>query len=313
MLPTCFTGAAMRNRNLIAVVLAAMASTAAMAEDRQTLQWMALDLPPASMPVGGKPTEGIVDAALTMIFAEMPEVAHRIVLTPSVRAWNNLAEGERMCFVTAILTAERERIAYVIRTHLIPPLQLMVREDMVDKFPRNPSGEVLPAALFDRTDLRGLITQKRSYSPELDALLRMRNPKADIRAVNVASSGANLLQMVRVGRADYTIEYDFTLAFLQSRLPELNNGAKLIALPIAGTQPFEVGIACPRTEWGRAMIMRLDAIVARVSQLPQYQAGQIRWFSADTMKRDKKAQTEFYRERAKLTDPAKFEPLPAIN
>ncbi|MFA9217948.1 MAG: hypothetical protein ACEQSK_12700, partial [Sphingomonadaceae bacterium] len=137
------------------------------ADTDKVITWMAMDLPPALMIVDGQLTNGFVDNALKMIFAEFPGVQHRFALTPTARAWNNLARGIPMCFLTPLRTKEREAIAFFTSTQLISPVQLLAREDIVDRLPRNAEGEVLLDVLIQQSRLRGLIIPRRSYTQDL--------------------------------------------------------------------------------------------------------------------------------------------------
>lgn len=272
------------------------------------LTWMVMDLPPAGIIEDGRLTDGFVDLTMKMIFDEMPEFEHRVEVTPISRIWLKLSEGAPTCFTTALVTPERERVAYITLTHLILPLQLVARSAAVDKLPRNKKGEVLADQLFERSDLSGLVTPKRSCSAPLDALLAARPASSGIHEVAEAGSGSNILQMLSRGRADYTIEYDFVLNYQYQKSPQTIKIQDLRVLPFAGAQPMPAGIACPRTEWGHKMILRLDAILLRISQRAQYREASRRWMSPDIIKRNQATYNEFYRRRMLPTDPAKFPP-----
>ena len=304
-----------KSRMWLAGTLAALALTtgpgAAQAQGRATLDWMVMDLPPSSIPVDGKITDGMVDVILKMIFAEMPEFEHRIVVTPIARTWATLSEGAPMCFTTALITPERERIAYTTLTQLIPPLQVVARAEVAAKLPLNDKGEVLPSTLFDRADLRGLVTPRRSYGATLDALLAMRPGKSGIQEVIASGSGSNILQMLSMERGDYTIEYDYVLKYQQSRNAAIDKSLRVLS--IAGAQPIPSGIACPHTEWGRKMVTRIDTILARISQRPEYQTAKHRWLSPETIKRYQKAEAEFFKRRAQPTDASKYPVWPTPN
>ena len=274
--------------------------------NKPQMDWMTMDLPPVLMIQDGKPTDGFVDTILKLLFAEMPETQHRIQVLPAARLWANLARGAPMCFVTPLRTPEREKIAYFTSTQLIPPVQLVVREDMVDNLPRNAQGEVLPQPLFNSPYLRGLVTLGRGYTHSVDTLLQQRAAVSGVREIAAADSGVNVLQMLRLGRADYTLEFDYVVTYLQERNLSLQKGAPLKSLPIAGALPQIAGIACPHTEWGRSMIVKLDAIVARISQRPDYQAAINRWLTPEVAKRYQKEMAEFYRQRAQPTDASQY-------
>ncbi|WP_457421678.1 TIGR02285 family protein [Roseateles sp. P5_E7] len=292
-------------QGLVALPLA-LAACGAQAAGKPVLTWVVLDLPPGSMPVNGRLTDGINDTALKLVFEEMPDWEHKVTVANTARAMLMLSEGAQACFGSALHTPERERIAYFTLAYLLPPLQLLARADTVERLPRNEQGEVLPAVLFDRPDLRGLVIPQRSYSATLDALLNRRSADSGIRAVLATEGGINLIKMLRLGRADYLIEYDFVLTLLQSRNPGVKQGVPLQALPLAGTAPIQVGVACPHTEWGRKAIIAIDAAIAKASSRPDYRNAVNRWLAPEVAKRYQKQQTEFFQRRARPADPGKY-------
>ena len=298
-------------RCLAGVLLSLCVSLVHAADTAKEMVWMAMDFPPALIIVDGQPTNGFVDTILKMIFAEMPETRHRILITPAARGWSNLSQGQAMCFVTPLRTREREAIAYFTSTQPIPPIQLVTRNDVINKLPLNAQGEVLSAALVNQSGLRGLITPGRSYTQSLDTLLSQRNAQSDVRNVVAALNGSNILHMISRGRADYTFEFDYILAYDELRHPQLQKGFALKSLPIEGVRWQVAGIACPHTEWGRDMVIRLDAIVARLSQRPEYQAALRRWLTPDTVKRYSKELNDFYRKRAQRTPASEYQLRPA--
>lgn len=283
-----------------------LTATAALAADKPVMTWMLIDLPPASMPVNGLPTTGVSDSPLLLLAEQWPEVEHRYVVVSPARAMATLVAGEQACFGTALYTPERERVAYFSLTHVAPPLQLVVRTDVIQKLPVDDSGRVLPAALFDRSDLRGIVQTKRSYSPVLDALLNLRDPKSGIGNATSTDGGFNILQMLMRDRADYTLEHDFVFGYQMKRYPQAFADKTLKSLPVAGTEPIHVGIACPHTEWGREAILKIDGLLSGIAGNPGYQDSMSRWLTADVQMRYKSLQTQFFKQRAKPTDPVRY-------
>lgn len=271
------------------------------------MTWLIQDLPPVSMPVNGQPTAGTTDVLLKLIAREWPEANHQYVVSNTSRALAMLTEGQEACFSGAVITPERERFAYFAPTHFGIPLQLVTRSDLIAKLPKNEAGEVLPANLFDSASLRGLIVRNRSYSPVLDALLNLRSDKSAIGYAVLADGGANVFKMIALGRADYTLEYDFALAYQQEKNADFFASRKLQAVPIAGTHPFVSGIACPRTEWGRQAILRIDAIVAKLAAMPEYRTAADRWLTPSTIKRYRTARQNFFQQRTLPLPIARFD------
>ena len=278
------------------------------AADKPVVTWMMGASPPASMPVDGKLTDGFYDVAVKLVAQEWPEVEHRVVVVNGGRALSSLSSNMQACFASAVRTPERDRVGYFTASYLLPPLKVVAKPDKLTGMRKNAAGEVLPANLFDRDDLRGIIIPNRSYSPVVDALLALRPASSGLRTVITTDGGANLLKMLALDRADYSLAYDHTLVYNLKQNPDAFRHTQLVAAPLAGTETVLTGVYCPRSDWGREAVMRIDAILAKVSQTPQYRNALHRWLSPDAVARHKLAEAAFYAQRAKVTDPARFAP-----
>lgn len=280
--------------------------------DKPVLNWMVLDLPPGSKPVNGELTDGINDVMLKMVFSAMPEFQHSIVVVNTARAMSNLAEGVEACFGSAAFTAERERVAYFTLAYLIPPLHVVARSDIAQRVPRNDRGEVLPAPLFDSPELRGLIVPQRSYSSTVDSLLARRAPTSGVKTVLATDGGANILRMIKLRRGDYTVEYDFVVKYLIGRTPELQRAVgEFKLLPIAGTAPIPVGMACPHTTWGRQTIERIDAALTQVASQPAYREALLHWVTPEMARRYQRTFDDFIQQRGRRAPANKYPSWPS--
>jgi uncharacterized protein (TIGR02285 family) len=140
-----------------------------------------------------------------------------------------------------------------------PPPQLIIRPEALDRVRLNEQGQVDPVELMNNPDLRGVIVKRRAYGPAVDRV------SAAGRAPECGATGQpelwrRHLENGLLGRADYLIEYDITLAYAITQDAAL---ARLKVLPLKGAENFVVtGFACPRTPWGLATIRRIDAILS---------------------------------------------------
>lgn len=267
-----------------------------------TMHWLMLDLPPGSMPVNEHPSDGMSDRVLERVMDEMPQYRHSVGVVGAARALLSLADGDRACFASAALTPQREQVAYFTPTYVLPAMRVVVRADKAQEVPLNEHGEVSMRELLRSKVLHGIVVKERSYSPSIDEQVRLIGADAGVRSVPASGGGTNLLKMLELDRADYTLEYDFVLTYQAKVLPVLLDPAHFVVLPIAGAEPVRVGIACPHTPWGRDMIRRIDAIVARVSKEPGYRSNVERWLTPAAAKRHKHLLDQFLAQRA--------EPLP---
>ncbi|WP_431049360.1 hypothetical protein [Roseateles sp. L2-2] len=200
---------------------------------------------------------------------------HEVLIANVKRSWRMVEDGEQACHLGVLRTPEREAVAYFFDTHLIPPHQLMVRRSALPKVPRLPDGDADLEKIWADKQLRGAIVAGRSYGRALDALLAKR-PAGVIDEYTTSDFGGNMLSMIAVGRADYTIEFDFVLANQQELRAAVvagnaggasGNGkvstADLVSVPIEGfSSPVISGIACPRNAWGKRTIEQVERVLS---------------------------------------------------
>lgn len=197
---------------------------------------------------------------------------HEVLIANVKRSWRMVEAGERACHLGVLRTPERETVAYFIDTHLVPPHQLIVRRAALPKLARNAAGDVELERVWSARQLRGAVVAGRSYGRAIDALLAKRPPGV-VDAYTTPDFGGNMLSMIAIGRADYTIEYDFVLAAQQELRANAANAtssaragpismADLVSVPIDGlSEPVVSGIACPRTPWGRRTIEHIERVL----------------------------------------------------
>lgn len=272
---------------------------------RPEMLWLLTNFAPASMLNEGRPGEGIGDRIAAYLASGMPEYEHRYSAPSSRRLWAMIEDGRhRACHVTGVITPERRKLAYFTTVMMAPPHQLIVRSALLPQLPRGTSGDVDLAALMRDDGLRGIVTNMRSYGAPLDAAIAARPPKANLLLANPGTDGGSLLRMVALGRADYTLEYDFVFGYLLTRSQELSG---LRALPVQGNAALvPVGIACPRNAWGRDMIERIDGLLATPAGVDAVRKAVAAWLSPDTAARYRDDMERFYRARLQRTPPDRF-------
>lgn len=277
------------------VLLAALLAPSAQARD--TMTWLMPDIPPASMPVDGKPTTGIADQIALYISAHWPDTEHRFIYANPKRTWLMVERGEHACVVAALRNAERDKLAYFVNTNLVPPLQLVAQESTLPRLPLNAHGEVDMEKLLADPALRGIIVERRSYGAAVDELLAKRPASSRMETTSVGDYGRNVLKLVSHGRADYTLDYDYALQYASKSEPEI--GA-LKTVPIAqNNKPMLGGIACPRNAWGMATVKRIDQIVGTPEGAAAMIKAQNSWHTQASQQRYAAQINEFQRQRAK--------------
>ena len=202
---------------------------------------------------------------------------HEVLIANVKRSWRMIEAGDRACHLGVLHTPERETAAYFIDTHLVPPHQLIVRRAALPKLARNAAGDVELERVWAARQLRGAVVAGRSYGRAIDALLAKRPPGV-VDEYTTPDFGGNMLSMIAIGRADYTIEYDFVLATQQELRANAASAvggaataaaraapismADLVSVPIDGySEPVVSGIACPKTPWGRRTVEHIERVL----------------------------------------------------
>lgn len=269
------------------------------------MTWLMPDFAPASIPVDGKPGQGVADQAVNYIIGKWPDAEHRFIYANARRTWEMLGRGDQACFAAGLRTPDRERIAYFSNANRLPPPSLVVRSDVLPSVPLNSAGEADLPALLAQPALRGLVVEKRSYGAVADQAIARRPAQSALHTMAAGSYGKNIFKMIAARRTDYTLDYDFAFAYERARAPEL---AALTTLPIAGSgAPVTAGFACPRTAWGRAAIIRIDRLLGTREGAAALVRAQSSWQTESSRQRYAADTAEFARQRARPSPAADFQ------
>ncbi|WP_255462412.1 TIGR02285 family protein [Rugamonas apoptosis] len=264
----------------------------------ESMSWWLTDFPPYSIPENGEPGSGAVDLVLHGVMAAWPEkITHQFRIANTSRIWTSIDAGTEACYTSALHTPQRARQAYLSDVFILPPIQLIVRKDRLEQVPMNANGEVQFAALISRRDINGVLVSGRAYGTELDAALAGTPHGENLTFSGSKVLGANLFKMIAAGRADYTLDYDFILAYQMKDAAALD---VLTTLPIdVANTPLVGSFACPRTLWGQKMIERIDHIVSQLAQNARYRDQFERWLLPGTKARYAAKFDQFYKSRSK--------------
>lgn len=261
------------------------------------MNWMLVDLRPLSNPRDGQPGDGTADGMLKLLVRAWPEAEHRFSVVAAARALRELQDRKDTCWATVLRTPEREKFIHYSMYMLVPPVALIVRGEAAARIPVNAAGEALLEQLFAQTGLRGLMTTGRSYGPRIDAALSAAG--GNLHRVPGSTVGdSNRFEMLLRNRADYLLEFEEALNYQRSARPEPFNETDLRVLHIAGARPEPLGVGCPRSEWGRNAIQKIDRLLSQLAALPAYRETMVRGIGLESQRRYRKDFDRFVAERA---------------
>ncbi|PZP33407.1 MAG: hypothetical protein DI603_08535 [Roseateles depolymerans] len=270
---------------LAALALLCVGAAAVAAGEAGTIRWVVQDIPPhfhlaqGRVPRGPEDLrgDGEVEGFMRVLLARMPEYRHEFVEAGASRYEALSRGGATLC--STLLLRSPERLDWLYFSHLYPPLasrqlNVVVRRDMLARIQRrrdDDNGALDLAALLDRMDLHGLIARDRAYGPHIDAVLNQH----PLPRLAVGGSAVRLLDMLRAGRMDYTLEYP---SVVEDYLKRLGRPGELVSLPLReGTSTPLAMVSCSRNPEGRRDIEAIDAAVRRLAAEPRREDWYRRW------------------------------------
>ncbi|MBW8845846.1 MAG: TIGR02285 family protein [Burkholderiales bacterium] len=250
-----------------------------------TIRWVAQDVPPHFSFVQGHPPRslaelghGEVDGFMRVLLARMPGYRHEFVEASTARYEAESRAGQTLCSTLHVRTPAR--VDWLYFSHLYPPLvsreiHVIVRRDYEAQFApggRSQGGRLVLAELLKRQDLRLLLARDRAFGAQIDSLLAQQVVP---RLAVGAQLSSQLLDMLRAGRMDYTLEYP---AVVKDYLARAGEPGALVALPVAeGLSTLLATVSCSRTSEGRRHIEAIDAAVRELAREPNREAWVREW------------------------------------
>lgn len=272
-----------------------------------TIRWVAQDVPPHfSFPQGGAPRSvaelgrGEVDGFLRVLLARMPGWRHEFVEAGTARYETESRRGQTLCSALHVRTPERLQWAWF--SHLYPPLvsreiHVIVRRDFLERLTaqgRAQDGRLQLSELLKRPDLQLLVPRDRAFGAQIDSLLARHTVPRMAVGVKLSSQ---MLDMLRAGRMDYTLEYP---AVVDDYLARVGDAGALVALPVAeGLSTLLATVSCSRTPEGRRQIEAIDAAVRELARDPQREAWVREWRGERSSPQDMKRLNAYMDERAR--------------
>lgn len=269
------------------------------------ITWTVLDYPPASiLHNGAAPTSpaelgtGIVDRMMQEVIARLPQYRHEFRLANRQRIWASMRQGDHICDANAMKTAAREQWAYFAPAVLVPPMALVVRASDRSQFTQGAPSVSLRELL--KKDFKGGLEPSRSYGPAVDQVLALAdttssNGAATSPSAGTSTSGGTLLNLVALGRYDYTLEYPMVVQYTQQNRAL---ATPLAVLPLREAQDWSVGyIACSRTAWGKAVLRDVDDALRAAFRSPAYRDILAAWLPPAYLRANQQRINAFYDSR----------------
>lgn len=259
---------------LLCGALCATATTQALAADR--LNWGWFNAAPYMIAEGPDKGQGIFDQIRVLLKEEMPGYEHKDVQAPFPRIFQEIKNGNPWCFIGGVKNPEREALAYFSApVAVFLPFKVVVRRDRLAEF-AGPGGAISLAELMARDGVRTSYLRGRSFSPQINALLEQQANRQYHSEFNEA------LQMLLARRLDYLLELPIISTYSAR---QLGRDGELAAIPIREHgEPTVNRVMCPRTEWGKQVVAKVNAVLHAQRGTARYRAIVERWSDEESLR-----------------------------
>jgi uncharacterized protein (TIGR02285 family) len=269
------------------------------------ITWLMPELPPLSIKVDGAPSNGVTDLQMKYITSKLPRTQNFFIFANPDRMWYMMDNGSHNCLASAIYTKDRSKHYSYTLTGIRTPPMLIVSGEVLSRVELNNNGEVDLEKLLANKNLNGLVPKQRSYGGFVDHIIQTRPNDSNLRITTQANFGENIFGMITAHRTDYSLMFDFEIAYLKTVKNERIDAVKI--LPIQGNnQLLYSGIVCPGNEWGKETIKKIEAIVGTTEGAAVMRQAMENWATYESTIKFKAEMDRFYRLREKPIDMSKF-------
>lgn len=256
-----------------AALLAALAMTGG-AKARDSITWMTVDLPPATVYDGEMAGNGFADQQLQVLFAALPDYDHRVIKGTIARDWHELETRDGVCFNWVTRNSGQHwHAVFSKRPVLNPGYRLVVKTGRLTEFlPYAATGDIDLDLLGRDETLSGGAIGSRDYLPTLNGFIDSEAGRARLKKT---ISNAQLIDLLHADRVDFIVASPSEVAFYKETL-RLKDDYSLIK--VKNSPPYnEAYIACSSGHLGREVISKIDAFLDRPEGWAAYVAPLKRW------------------------------------
>ena len=270
------------------------AATAVPCFAKDTITWMNTDYPPIGIGSGVLENKGIVDKIAQALAQELPEYDHVYKRANLKRILCVIGNEKKACIAGLIKTNERaETIHYNnVSTAILTPLSIIVRTEDVKKF--GDSQEVSLEAILKEDRFKIAVSEKISFSSEIDQLLEKYKANKNIKRMAMTNLIQNFLNMIANKRIDYTIGYPWMVEYVSG---QLGMKGKFSSIPLRESKkPIIYYAACPKNEWGKSLAKKIDKALKKIRGEKEYRKIIEEWMAPASLSDYRKRYDDFLQE-----------------
>ncbi len=237
-------------------------------DESKTIFWQTYHRPPGVFLTGPNQGKGFVQQMLQLIISKLPEYDHKMPLSTLARAIEDIKQEKHSCHPSLFKTVEREKYMYFSNASVVTPTnRVITKKGRFDNYFRD--GWIDLREIGKDQNLTFTFVKGRSFTDKVDKIIEQHVREESIFFMTNTDLSPSF-QMIELGRVDATIAYPFELNYYAKN--DSLSLAQFDIYPILGTPLFSTGyVACPKNEWGKLVIEKINIILAKLKPTKTYQ------------------------------------------
>lgn len=251
---------------------------------KETVAWRVTKWAPFYILEGSEKGKGLYDEMTTTVIKKMPEYNHVQQEMSTARVLREMKSGKKVCHPSVLPGTDA---TLSVLNSILLPHRLIMNNKKAGLF----SGSAVSLnQLLGDSRYYGGITQGR-YSTELNDIVKNFEEEKHLYDFPIYD---NLIKMLFKGRVDYIIEYPPIVTYMAKMLELKKSTVSLKIQETSKTPYLLVYFACPKNDWGKQMIAKINKILIEESKNSDFLEFRLRWYDESSRTYLKKVYQEIY-------------------
>lgn len=242
-------------------------------------------MPPSFIQIGPMKNQGFEDVVGDLLKERLTDYEHHRIVTNVVRHFDTFKQGEKVCGIGLYRTTERESFLYFsIPAMLTLPPVLILRKDKLAQLGTDTI--IGLETILANEEFRLGLSKDRSYGQTLDNILRRHAERKNLVLFSGQELGQNYFKMLMLDRLDGLLALPSEAMYHAEQLGIRDQIATLLLQENQGNyESWYCAIACPKNEWGREVIDKINTILMQIRPSERYRQAYERWLDGNSLQR----------------------------
>ncbi|WP_281557982.1 TIGR02285 family protein [Thalassomonas sp. RHCl1] len=251
------------------------------------ITWRTIDWPPFYILDAENKGQGIYDQLISKLASGLPEYKHYRLKMNTIRAQKLLSAGKKICHPSTIKKTEnQENFQLSLLNSIVLPHRIIIRASKADLLPKGKSLSL--KALFKINSLRIGVSED-SYTQTINHIVNQNKNQPNVLINNNYDV---LITLLLNNRLDVIIQYPVVFSYRARQAAVSDKFLTYLIDEEAASSYIPVYIACPKNEWGKKLITKINKILIEESLSPSFLHSRLYWYGEE----EKAILRRFYRE-----------------